>query len=71
MRNNIFKRVYHFYADGFKRMPGWGRYLWIIILVKVFIMFAILKVFFFPDVLKKNFSDDEQRGNYILEQLSE
>lgn len=30
----------------------WGRTLWAIILVKLFIMFAILKVFFFPDFLK-------------------
>jgi hypothetical protein len=47
-----------------------GKTLWTIILIKLFILFAILKVFFFPDILKKNFSSDEQRGDYVLEQLS-
>lgn len=33
-------------------------------------MFAILKVFFFPNFLKNNFDTDSERGNYILEQLT-
>lgn len=44
-------RIWRFYRDGFRSMT-WGRTLWAIILVKLFIMFAILKVFFFPDFLK-------------------
>lgn len=31
-----------------------GKTLWLIIGIKLFIMFAILKVFFFPNFLKKN-----------------
>jgi hypothetical protein len=46
-----------------------GKKLWIIILVKLFILFAILKIFFFPDLLKKNFNSDEERGDYVIEQL--
>jgi len=48
----------------------WGKPLWSIILIKLFIMFVILRVFFFPDILKKNFSSDEERSNYVLEQLT-
>lgn len=48
----------------------WGRSLWAIILIKLFIMFLILKVFFFPDILEKNFSSDEERSDYVLEQLT-
>lgn len=48
----------------------WGRKLWRIILVKLFIMFAILRIFFFPDVLKRDFSTDEERSNHVLEQLT-
>lgn len=44
-------RIWRFYRDGFRAMT-WGRTLWLIILVKLFVMFAILKVFFFPDFLK-------------------
>ena len=46
-----------------------GKTLWAIVLIKLFIMFAILKVFFFPDILKKNFKTDSERGNYVYEQL--
>ncbi len=31
-----------------------GKTLWLIIGIKLFIMFAILKVFFFPNFLKQN-----------------
>jgi hypothetical protein len=47
-----------------------GKKLWVIILIKLFILFAILKIFFFPDVLRQKFSDDKQRGDYVIEQLS-
>ncbi len=33
-------------------------------------MFAVLKLFFFPNFLKKNFDSDKERGNYVLEQLT-
>jgi len=47
-----------------------GKKLWTIILIKLFIMFVILKLFFFPDFLKTRFENDEQRGNYVMEQLT-
>jgi hypothetical protein len=64
------ERVFDLYRDGFRNLPGWGRKLWIIILIKVFILFAVLKLFFFPDFLSKNFRNDDERGNYVLEQLT-
>lgn len=64
------KSVIEFYIDGFRQMPSWGRRAWLIILIKVFIMFAILKLFFFPDFLGSRFSTDEEKGNYVLEQLT-
>lgn len=63
-------KVFRFYFDGFRNMSLWGRKVWIIILVKLFIMFVILKVFFFPDILKKGFDTDEQRSEYVLDQLT-
>lgn len=44
-------RVWRFYRDGFRDMT-WGRTLWIIILVKLFVLFAILRVFFFRPALE-------------------
>jgi hypothetical protein len=47
-----------------------GKKLWIIILIKLFILFVVLKIFFFPDILKVNFKNDRERGDYVIEQLS-
>jgi len=67
---NPINKVFRFYSDGFRDMSAWGRKVWIIILVKLFIIFLILKVFFFPDILKKEFATDEQRSEYVLDQLT-
>lgn len=48
----------------------WGKQVWAIILIKLFIMFAVLKLFFFPDILKKNFDTDEERSEHVIEQLT-
>ena len=64
------KTVFMFYYTGFRDMPLWGRKLWLIIIIKLFIMFAILKLFFFPDLLKRNFENDVERGNHVLEQIT-
>jgi len=50
-------------------MSVWGRKVWIIIIIKLFIMFAILKLFFFPDFLQKNYDNDKQRSEYVRDQL--
>ncbi len=64
-----FRKIFFFYYDGFKSMTV-GKKLWAIIFIKLFIMFVILKLFFFPDFLKTRFENDEQRGNYVMEQLT-
>lgn len=66
----ILVRVYAFYRDGFKSMTL-GKKLWTLILIKLFIMFAILKVFFFPNLLKKNFDNDADRGRHVGHELIE
>ncbi len=66
---NTATRVYSFYRDGFKQMTV-GKTLWKIIFIKLLIMFAVLKLFFFPNFLGNNFETDEQRADYVLEQLT-
>lgn len=70
-KQNIILRIWRFYLNGFKNMSNWGRQVWIIILIKLFIMFAILKLFFFPNFLNTNFETDKQRSNHVLEELTE
>ena len=62
-------RIYRFYRDGFRQMTV-GRTLWKIIFIKLFVLFAVLKFFFFPDFLATEFSDDRPRADYVLEQLT-
>lgn len=68
-RRNIFQRIFSFYYEGFKGMTI-GRTLWLIILIKLFVMFVVLKIFFFPNFLKTNFDTDQERSDYVLEQLT-
>ncbi len=70
-KRNFFSRAWELYYDGFKNMSKWGKQVWIVILVKLFVMFVILKLFFFPNFLKTNFETDEQRGDHVLEELTE
>lgn len=64
------QKVVNFYVGGFRRMSKTSRILWLIILIKLFIMFAVLKLFFFPNFLNTNFDTDEERSQYILESLT-
>lgn len=66
---NLFKKIISFYIDGFKSMTV-GKKLWLIIFIKLFIMFAILKLFFFPNILQSNFSTDEERSKHVIEQIT-
>ncbi|MCF8303261.1 MAG: DUF4492 domain-containing protein [Bacteroidales bacterium] len=68
-KRNIFIRIFNFYLEGFRSMT-WGRKLWVIIIIKLFIMFAVLRLFFFPDFLQSNFETDEQRSDYVIEELT-
>lgn len=61
--------IYTFYRDGFKGMVL-GKKLWKIILIKLFVMFVILKLFFFPNFLNTTFQTDEEKGTYVLEQIT-
>ena len=62
-------RVFTFYQNGFKSMTV-GRTLWKIILIKLMVIFAVLKLFLFPNYLNTNFQTDKQRADHVLEQLA-
>jgi hypothetical protein len=57
------------YIDGFKNLT-WGKPLWVIILVKLFIMFAVLRVFFFPDFLNSRFKTNGEKSEYVSKELT-
>ena len=51
-------------------MSTWGKKVWIIIIIKLFVIFILLRIFFFHDFLSKNYVNDEQRSEYVLDQLT-
>ncbi len=63
------KKIALFYIDGFKSMKV-GKRLWLIIAIKLFIIFVILKLLFFPNILQTKFSNDKDRANYVIENLT-
>lgn len=65
----MLKRIFLFYYEGFKEMTV-GKTLWIIILIKLSIMFLVLKLFFFPNFLKSNFETDNERIDYVIQELT-
>lgn len=56
------------YIEGFRSMTI-GRTLWAIILIKLFVMFVIIKMLFFPNILEKNYSSDAERAEAVRENL--
>jgi hypothetical protein len=63
------KKIFQFYLEGFRRMRV-GRALWGIIGIKFLLFFVVMKVLFFPNLLQKNFSNDTDRANHVLENLT-
>lgn len=67
MAAQTIKKIFRFYLDGFRSMTV-GKTLWAIILVKLFILFTILKVFFFPDFLAGQ--SPEERSRSVMKELT-
>lgn len=63
---NLVTGIWRFYLEGFRNMTL-GRTLWLIIAIKLFIMFFILRLFFFPDFLDNAAGDD--KGDYVSREL--
>ena len=59
--------IWYLYYDGFRNMTL-GRTLWLIILVKLFVMFFVLRMFFFPNYLR-HLPNDEDKGLFVGNEL--
>lgn len=68
-KNSFLYRTFDLYYDGFRSMTL-GKKLWMIIIIKLFIMFAILKVFFFPNFLNSN-APQGGEAEYVSKTLME
>ena len=61
------RNVWHLYLDGFRSMTL-GRTLWAVILVKLFIIFIVLKLCFFPNYIKQHAREGEE-AEFVSSQL--
>lgn len=70
MKNNqitsFLRSAWRLYADGFRQMTV-GKTLWVVILIKLFIIFFILKLFFFPDYIG-NHAEKGQEAEFVAGQ---
>lgn len=60
-------RLFDLYYDGFRHMTL-GRTLWLIILVKLAVIFLVLKVFFFPDYIGQH-AEEGQEADFVATQI--
>lgn len=67
-KTRFLHRVADLYIDGFRNMTV-GRSLWLLIIIKLFIMFAILKLFFFPNILNTSYDNDSDRAQHVRNEL--
>ena len=67
-KESFLYRVFDLYYDGFRSMRL-GKTLWAIILIKLFVIFIVLKIFFFPNFLKQHAEGNE--SSFVASELVE
>lgn len=65
----FWRRAFYLYYDGFRSMSRTSKVLWTLALIKLFIMFAILRPFFFPRIVGQQ-GDKAQQANFVMEQIT-
>lgn len=68
-RAPFWQRAWLMYYEGFRNMTV-GKTLWLVILVKLFLMFVIIKWIFFPDFLSSRYVDDKEKAVAVRENLT-
>jgi|GEM_PF-1548368 len=62
-------KIWNFYIEGFRDMTL-GKTLWMVILIKLLVIFLILKVFFFPNYIGEH-SEDGKEAEFVTTELLE
>ncbi|MBR8702434.1 DUF4492 domain-containing protein [Porphyromonas levii] len=66
----FFPQVIRLWKEGLKSMT-WGKPLWILNIIKLLILFGVLKLFFFPNFLKQKSDTEEGKRDYIVNELKQ
>lgn len=62
-KHGFWYKAFHLYYDGFRNMTL-GKTLWLIIGIKLVIIFIVLKLFFFPNHIKQN-AEEGKEADYV------
>jgi hypothetical protein len=65
----MINKIVLFYVDGFKNLSSLGKKLWLIIIIKLVVIFVVLKVFFFPTI-DSVIKDKSQKEQLYINQLT-
>ena len=66
-KDGFLYKVFDLYYDGFRSMKL-GRTLWAVILIKLFIIFIVLKLLFFPNFLKEH-AEEGQESDFVATEM--
>lgn len=66
-KDGFLYKVFGLYYDGFRSMKL-GRTLWAVILIKLFIIFIVLKLLFFPNFLKEH-AEEGQESDFVATEM--
>lgn len=66
---NALVKIWRFYVDGFKSMTI-GKKLWALIIIKLVLIFLLLRLFFFPNVLQERYDTDAERAEAVRSALT-
>ena len=66
-KDGFLYKVFDLYYDGFHSMKL-GRTLWAVILIKLFIIFIVLKLLFFPNFLKEH-AEEGQESDFVATEM--
>lgn len=67
MKHGLLYRVFHLYYDGFRTMTL-GKTLWTIILIKLAVIFLVLKLFFFPNFIESK-DNKGDKAEFVSSQM--
>jgi len=62
------RQAWLLYYDGFREMTL-GKTLWLIIAVKLAVMFLVLKLFFFPNYIKEH-AEKGQEAEFVFQSIT-
>lgn len=66
--SRLWARAEDLYVGGFREMTV-GKKLWILVLVKLAILFLVFRLFFFPDKLAEEYDNDADRARAVRSAL--